>query len=352
MAPPFFHPPPNLNGARLPWLDAWRGFAVLWMMQTHCFNAFRSPDWLPMGWFPWVNYANGLVAPSFLFIAGFVQGNGSRRVWDSGRQVLIASRRSLRLMVILLISFLIHFPWAGFGDKQAARTATLVNWLCTVDILACLSVSLMGLLLVARICQRPLAFTLACGCLAVLAVALAPLTAAWTGETPTAKILLSRLNVNHGALFPILPWLGFVALGALVGHWQGNAGVFLVGAGACWAGSHLTPHCPGVTALAQPDFFLERLAWVLLLGALFASWRQAGQSRLLAFCGRYSLSLYVIHLEIIYGVLVHRSYFKNASPATAVGVSMLITLAGSLGLAYGWDRFRAWRMALVKTPPA
>jgi fucose 4-O-acetylase-like acetyltransferase len=50
--------------------------------------------------------------------------------------------------------------------------------------------------------------------------------------------------------------------------------------------------------------------------------------------GKNSLVLYVIHLQIIYSVLLNLSGFKNMTSASAVWISLPITLLGSLGAAW------------------
>ena len=51
------------------WLRAW---ALLVMIETHVFNAFLDTPLRLTGWFGNLNFLNGLVAPSFLFVLGFV----------------------------------------------------------------------------------------------------------------------------------------------------------------------------------------------------------------------------------------------------------------------------------------
>ena len=107
-----------------------------------------------------------------------------------------------------------------------------------------------------------------------------------------------------------------------------------MGAVVTWITSQLIPGSIGDHSHAQPAFFLERLSWVLLLGAGFASCRPLAEIKLLHFVGKNSLGLYVIHLQIIYTLLVNLSWFKNMAPPVAVMISLPITLAGSLGVAW------------------
>jgi len=325
--------------SRLAWLDAWRGLAVLWMIETHCFNAFRDADWLQSAWFPWLNYANGLVAPSFLFIAGFVQGHAMRRVWERGESLRINRSRVTRLAAIFALGYALRLPLVAWLGGTESFVLVLVRWLCTVDILSCLAVSLGLLLVLGRICQDGRKFDFLAVIFAFGCVALAPVASSWTQGNQLSSLALTWTNRSYGALFPLLPWFGFAALGAVCSRWRGHAGVFAMGAVAAWIASQLIPQNFGDYSHAQPAFFLERLSWVLLLGAGFASCRTLTELKLLQFVGKNSLGLYVIHLQIIYTLLLNLSGFKNMAPPVAVWISLPITLAGSLGVAWLLTRY-------------
>ena len=52
---------------RCDWIDQLRGWAVIVMIEVHCVNVWLQPALRP----EWLNYLNGLVAPSFTLAAGF-----------------------------------------------------------------------------------------------------------------------------------------------------------------------------------------------------------------------------------------------------------------------------------------
>ena len=63
------------------WLRAW---ALLVMIETHVFNAFLAAQFRDTQWFRNLNFLNGLVAPSFLFVSGFVFLVASRALSSAG----------------------------------------------------------------------------------------------------------------------------------------------------------------------------------------------------------------------------------------------------------------------------
>src|SRR6187431_1327440 len=72
--------PSRKKPARVLWLDVFRGAAVVAMIEAHVVNTFLAPALRQTEWFAWLNWFNGLVAPSFLFIAGWAQGMS----WSAG----------------------------------------------------------------------------------------------------------------------------------------------------------------------------------------------------------------------------------------------------------------------------
>ncbi len=52
---------------RCDWIDQLRGWAVIVMIEVHVVNVWLAPGLRP----DWLNYLNGLVAPSFTMAAGY-----------------------------------------------------------------------------------------------------------------------------------------------------------------------------------------------------------------------------------------------------------------------------------------
>ena len=291
---------PARRRERVAWLDLFRGAAVLVMIETHVVNTFLAAGLRDSGAFALLNYVNGLVAPSFLFIAGFVQGLERR---TSPGTPINYSRRASRLLGIAALGYALHFPVVELAQHRWADALRVGT---QFDVLQCLAASLGVLIgltwLTGKLPRRrgEAVWWCAVAVLATVAVVAAPACAAWTGAPLPLRAFV---NQTTGSLFPLLPWAGFVFLGALAGAWperplhERAAGII----GLAW----LASICRGATfAASSPAFFLERAAWVLALAAL-CEW--TARRRLpvwMLFAGRRSLTLYVAHLVLISALVV------------------------------------------------
>ncbi len=303
---PFDNPTPTSvrAGSRLSWLDFFRGLAVLVMIEAHVCNTFLATGVRESDWFPLLNYINGLVAPSFLFIAGFVQGREGR---VSPGKPINYRLRARRLVGIVLLGYALHFPFAELAQHRWADALRVGT---QFDVLQCLAVSLGVLLAIswvidqrrgpeldadASVWVRRSGWWMSVVVLAGCSVLAAPYLQSGSGGPIPLRALV---NQTTGSLFPLLPWMGFVLFGALVGAWprrplHERAVGLLSLAALAWTfrGAEFSA--------VSPAFFLERAAWVLVLAAVCEWCAERPLPGLILFAGRNSLTLYVVHLVLI-----------------------------------------------------
>jgi uncharacterized membrane protein len=310
---------------RLDWLDAVRGLAVLGMLETHAVNAFLAPDWRSGAGFGWLAFGNGLVAPAFLWIAGYAHGLRSKRPLDTGKPRRFPLKSARRLVIIAALGYMMHLPRAN--DAGSWRTF----W--SVDILQCLAVSIALIVaiewLAARFLparyQSAVALGGVCG-LGAAAIALAPLAQSWrTGWWP----IDAYVDTSGESLFPLLPWFGFAAAG-----WVSSRFMFRVwlmaalGIIGC-----LFPH-PDTFSKTHPAFFVERLGWLMVMVAgIFLACQRARAPGWLLLAGRESLTVYISHLVVIYWLPL-ASRFGGKQPPLVVAAIFLAVCLISLSLAW------------------
>src|SRR5207249_940674 len=100
-------------------------------------------------------FVNGLVAPTFLFCAGFAFGISMRRKWAGYAAARPLFWRSLfRLLSILVIGYSLHIPF--FSMSRMITQAHEQSWISffQVDILHTIAVTLMLLTIAVAALRR------------------------------------------------------------------------------------------------------------------------------------------------------------------------------------------------------
>ena len=268
-----------------------------------------------------LRHLGGVPAPGFLFLAGLSGALVAAREREKGVPVNVRVSAGVgRGLYVLGIAFAFRFVSFVFGG------APLSNWpmIFRVDILNCMGVALA---IVAIVCgsanTRAEAMRRAL-LLAALAFGLAPIVWGHTFDVPS--VLVGNYVAGTGPLvmFPLFPWLGFLAIGVAVGEGLASAqrqddaamvrwshriaigGVLLVVAG--W----LLGRMP-MSLLPAHDYWKSSpLYMAIRLGVQFAvcglllRWALArqesfGPAHPLVVLGRHSLAIYLIHIELVYG---------------------------------------------------
>jgi uncharacterized membrane protein len=355
---------------RIEYIDLLRGWAVIVMIETHMMNATLMPSITETGLFQWVKFVNGLVAPSFLFAAGFAYAITTHRKLDdylSFGPLLFKQVR--RLLFVLALGYVLHLP--KFNFSQLIHETTEHDWqvFFQVDILHCIAVSLLllqVLLLVVRTEER-LYRTLLLASVGVLLVTPVMWGVEFWGLVPVP--IAAYLNGNHFSLFPLFPWSAFLFAGCITGYYYLRArqsrGVGssiaeesqMMKRVVLWAAALTAASFPLEPLLAMiyptydywrfsPSFVLLRLGLVLLLCAvMFAYEKRRGVSprSVAALIGRESLLVYSAHLLLIYGNFgafnfgkwVNHTYgYAHALLATGLLILLMVVFARV------WDQVR------------
>jgi uncharacterized membrane protein len=279
------HPSEKAPRQRLTWVDGARGIAVLWMIEAHVCNAFLAQDLKRTPVFAHLTYLNGLVAPTFLTVSGYLLGCAILR-----RQGRVPARFWWRLLGIAGCGYALHFPFVEIGNRDwqgALRSGTLV------DVLQCLALS-QGLFVLGSRLPRAKTCVLA-------------LTAFFVGAAPTVyriqglpAFIQGYLNPSSGALFPLFPWAGFVGLGVWAGV-SNRKHLWWIGAIAGLMLGLLLPEPDPFTGASLP-FFFERLGWVCLGLAVLQHSGGEWLPGFVSLAGRRSLEMYVGHLVVLGGI--------------------------------------------------
>lgn len=330
--------------SRLTWIDGFRGLAVVVMIWVHVANTLLTPDEQGSEWYVRWTFFHGLVAPAFFWIGGFLRG--VRVPVEGGKLPGMGAVK--RLLSVMLIGYLMHFPWGALihWDWSAAAWQAMV----TVDVLQTLAFAGLVMVGVERFVRGRRMQQWLIGGLTLMFV----LLERWAGEWSTGWLFLDAwLSRQTGSVFCLFPWVGFGLVGWLCGSWVAagsRRGVWVyggVGAVLAWGVPHLGWIGGGEA------FFLQRLGWVILIAlvvaGVFRAWRgRAGLvSRLLLLAGRESLMMYVAHLALIHAVpspigTLEQGFGKTQSIVEVVGWFLLV--AGMSWGAAWWNERRKERL--------
>lgn len=355
---------------RLVFVDLLRGWATIVMIEVHVFNAFVFGAVKGQGWFQTLNFVNGLVAPTFLFVAGFVFVVASDRKLDDFRTYGKAFWKQLsRIGLVWVIGYGLHLPFFSLYRTLFDSTPDQLLQFYQSDILHCIAIGMLTVF-IGRIVihsdewyQR---FLILVGSFFVLA---APVIwdVNYSGVIPT--YLASYLNGQQGSMFPLFPWLGFLMFGGVAAFVHKKARLadkestyfqrlLIVGVGLIVVGSLLVDLPARIPTLstairANPLFFASRLGYIFVLLAVcyyYGEWRKTERSFVLD-VSRESLLVYTAHLLVIYG-----RFWNDQSPAAIYGgtFSIVECIGGTIGLilimvaaakVWGWTKKRTFPWA-------
>ena len=348
---------------RLVFVDFLRGWATIVMVEVHVFNAFLLPDIKNAAWFGWVNFVNGLVAPSFLFVAGFVFVVASDRKLEEFRTFGNAFWRQLsRICLVWVIGYGLHLPYFSLTRTLRDSTASQLLLFSQSDILHCIAIGLLIVFLGRIVIKRDQYYQLFLVLVGSLMVLVAPFIWEIDFSLSLPGFIAPYFNDHQGSIFPLFPWLGFLMFGAVAAFAykkaRGNGtetlyfqrlallgGILLVG------GTFLVDLPSKVplmsTAIrANPVFFASRLGIVFLLLVAcwyYAQWRKTERSFVLD-VSKESLLVYTAHLLAIYG-----RFWDGNSPVNYYGgtFSVLQSAIATLALillmvlcAKGWSMLK------------
>jgi uncharacterized membrane protein len=323
---------------------------VLVMIQTHSLVLLR-PELRAGSFYAGLQWIDGLVAPSFIFAAGFALALTQVRAALASNAPEARRKRFLRTLrrlgEVLFVATLVN--WAWFPIFREPR------WLIRIDILHCVGLSLLiALPILALLAPHPRALRWSSLLLAALAFGLAPLFE--QVPPPWGNFVSFRT----GSVFPLLPWGGYVFLGAAVGAACAADGIratvkWLLALAA--VGIALWIATPQVSALYPPHEFwvtdptnhARRWTQVCLIAlALLAAeqlwqgnWRASLPVRFVEVFGTSSLAGYFFHEMLLYYRIAGFSFERvwgNACNWPRYGMVLALLIACTFGLTWVTDK--------------
>ncbi len=332
--------------------DWLRGVAVLVMLQTHAL-VLLLPEIHKTAFFTRLVAIDGLVAPSFIFSAGFALALVQVRAGLAGKREEQAKKTLKRIGEVLLVASFINFIWFPIWREP--------KWLLRIDILHCIGLSLLLVMpFLVGLSTRPRVLRWVTLIIALAIFGVSPygeqVTGFWTLFLNTKT---GWLDATTGAAFPLIPWAGYVFLGASFGAtigamksekelWAWLALLLGIGGLLHWNAQDVAamypPHNFWVT---DPADAARRWVQVLSLVALFRliemKWPAIAQTRVmkwLAGFGGASLSAYFFHQMLLYQrhVGVFTRFFREQADWPLFWVLVVALIGATWVCVRVWDR--------------
>jgi uncharacterized membrane protein len=352
--------------SRFVYIDLLRGWAVIVMIEVHVFNAFLIPSIKEESWFKVLNFVNGLVAPSFLFIAGYSFVLIAQRKWNDYLSFSPVFWKQVgRILQVLAVGYALHLP---FFSLSKLMSLSWQEWgaFWKIDVLHTIAVSLFTLLALVLLARTQKRHFIAVAVLSVVIIAGSP----WMHDRNIDHLfpepVANYFTAAHRSQFPLFPWMAFVLCGGLASQllvwWKATVSEKTIFTRFLMAGvlmivlSLITDLLPFSIFpehnfwRASPGFFFIRLGIVMILLSTLWYWEQAAQSgrSVVSVVGSESLVAYAGHLLAIYGM-----FWDNKSLAFIIGktrtvpevIAMTIGLiAATMAVSYCWNRIKNWSM--------
>lgn len=325
--------------SRLAWLDVARAGAVILMIQGHTLDVLLAPQYRQGFTFDVWLFLRGLTAPAFFLLCGFSFSISTARRWASHQHLSKpVLRRFRKFSLLVLLGYAMHLPSRSLSGF---RLLDGPGWESSfqVDVLQCVGITLALLQLLVLATGEPKRVAAIAIGLSVCIVSLTPIIWGidWRQQIPL--VAGAYLTSTTGSLFPLFPWSAYILLGAATGI------LYVIRA-------HSTPPVPAAAAgfgvmlilvglildnmpvrlytdldfwRTSPSFFLIRLGCVFLLVTVVAriSQRIPLPQRTLQSLSRGSLTIYIVHICILYGSNWNPGLRQWIGPTLGLGTILL-----------------------------
>ena len=356
---------------RLLFIDMFRGFAVIAMIQAHVSNATILPSIQQSRSFHYLNLFNGTISGCFIFIAGFAITLYLDKKWDEViRGGLALWKQIRRLLFVGFIGYWLHAPAWSLRRMLQLDPAGYLRFV-RVDVLMLISLSLLIILLVAILVRNRKAHTISMLALGLGVVFSTPFI---YDVDPSFLPLAISGYLNHhptnSALFPFFPYSAYAFSGAFL-SWvylgfskKGQTREFflclLIGGLSMTVLAFAMFYLPWSfheyrdVAKASPRSFQLRIGAVLFLLSLtwfYEQWRKPAKS-FLSVLGQESLFIYAFHLLIVYGsvfVPFHLAWNVGQTltyiPSFILSALLIVIVSA---IAWGWHWLKTHRPRMAR----
>jgi hypothetical protein len=347
---------------RINYIDQLRAWNVLLMCYTHSLDAMLSDEYKGTIFFKIINYIEGIVAPSFLFVSGaafaIVLHKRKESYLNYGKP---AQKQLLRLIFLVMIAYCLNLPYKTLQQCQILLTEDQYLHFIRSNNLHVIVFGILLSQLLFLIIREEKKFHWILLSLAGLVVIVTPVIYQYDFSRTFPVEIATYFNIRFLSGFPIFHWIAYYFTGCFVMYQlikaiqEGREEktikqilVFSIAASALFIlleviGLQTTSYYD--FWLTSPNIFIIRLCSVLFL--VFIFWlietKYNYKMRVFNVFKSESLLVYVLHLMIIYGSVLGPgivNYFgKTLNWVEIVGIGSIVS-SSLLAVAYLWNWFK------------
>lgn len=347
-----------MKSNRLYFIDAVRAFAILMMLQGHFISTTLDPlfrDTNNIAYAIWL-YFRGNTAPMFFCISGLIFMYLLIKANDKGNDNPRIKKGLKRGLELIGIGYLLRIPFLYWIQGH------FDTYFLVVDVLQCIGLSLIILVLFYILVQKNRrALSILLLTVGIVIFLTEPLYRNLRLEH-TPVFIANYVSMQHGSVFTMLPWFGFMAFGGFIAtlfykyahkpKFKLASIVLFISSGlvltflSTWLLEFLY-YITGIElfyACSTYNYLFLRLGNVLIAFGIFYALEQFLTHSLITKIGAKTLSLYVVHFIILYGsftgIGLNRFYTNSLGPWQAI-IGALLFMIGSCVIVLNLWRMKA-----------
>lgn len=304
-----------MKSERLFFIDIVRAFAILMMLQGHFIDTLLAPEYkdLSSNSYRIWSYFRGITAPTFFTISGLIFTYLLLKAKEKGSVKIRIRKGIIRGFFLIGVGYLLRIPFFKWFSGE------FDTYFLVIDVLQCIGLSLIFIILLYLIClKKKQLFSIVTFTLGIAIFLTEPLYRDL--DISVIPIFLNNyISKSNGSVFRIIPWFGYVSLGAFIAliffknltrryfkYWVVFIFViigFLLINYSSYTLAILSKafNIQLLMDVASYNYLFTRFGNVLLYFAFFYSLEHYLKFPLVLKVGQKTLSIYVIHFIIMYG---------------------------------------------------
>lgn len=339
-------------------VDLLKGLAMIVMIEVHIFNEMVYSNIKASSIF--LNFINGLVAPTFIFSSGFGFYLSSQNKLASLNFFSDEFIKQLkRILFLILAGFSLHLPYFSLQKILFNLTERQLYSFFNFDVLQCIGLGLFFLLILRTAIKNTNFYITTIMALFFIFLILTPFV--WQIDfTQHFHISLASIfNNKTKSLFPIFPWFLFLFAGNLTGYFYHKykdinieklvnvilfVGIILIV--ICHSLWFYDPSTFDTGYKANPLFTLLRLGYLFTLFSLtyILTNKIDLSNSFIITVSKESLLVYWLHLQIMYRKFIDGKslvdIFRNSFDLYQVFIASFILISIMIIIAYFWNKLK------------